>query len=132
MIENAEIYTMPVEVQPEDIDELGHVNNIVYLQWVQQIAGAHWMSRTSREIQESHIWVVLNHYIEYKHPAFLHDRLTLKTYIGETTGPRSIRYVEILRGEELLAKAKTEWCLLDARTMRPRRATPELMDLFIK
>lgn len=131
MIGKADIYSAEIEVGPEDIDELDHVNNIVYLHWVQQIAEAHWMSKTTRDIQESCVWVVLSHYIEYKSPAFLHDKLILKTYIGETKGARTIRYVEILRNEVLLAKAKTEWCLLDAKTFRPKRTTRELMDLFI-
>lgn len=131
MENNRDVFQQEIEVGPEDIDELDHVNNIVYLKWVQQIAGAHWMSRTTKEIQDTSIWVVHSHYIEYKAPAFLGDKLTLKTYIGDTKGARSIRFVEVLRGDQLLAKAETEWVLLDAQSMRPKRASEELMDLFL-
>lgn len=131
-MKNAEVFVKEITVKQDDIDELDHVNNIVYLQWVQQIATEHWTGRATREMQADFIWVVLSHFIEYKNPAFLDDKITLKTYIGETSGARSFRHVEIFRGEVLLAKAKTEWCLLDAVTMRPRRILQEMMDIFIR
>ena len=130
-MKNSEVFTREIIVKKEDIDDLGHVNNTVYLQWVQQIATEHWRSRTTEALQKTLIWVVLSHYIAYKNPAFLNDRLTIKTYVGDTSGVRSYRFVEIFREGVLLASAKTEWCLLDARTMRPKRIAPELMELFI-
>lgn len=126
----AEVFTREVVVTEEEIDALGHANNISYLKWVQDIAEAHWLARAHEEYHETCIWVVLNHYIEYKRPAFLRDHLTVKTYVGATSGPRSMRHVEILREGTLLAWAKTEWCLLDLKTKRPKRITGELKNFF--
>lgn len=123
-------YELQLTVNEADLDVLQHVNNITYLKWVQQIAEEHWKSRATKSDQESSIWVVLSHFIKYKHPAFLNDRIKIRTYVGETKGPRSVRHVEIFRGQTLLAKAATEWCLLDVTTRRPKRITNELLNFF--
>lgn len=129
-MKHPEVFEKGLIVKPADIDELGHVNNVVYLQWVQEVAEEHWRSRASHEQQREMIWVVLSHFIEYKKPAFERDRLLLKTYVGETSGAKSIRFVEVFRNDQLLARAKTEWCLLEASTMRPKRVGKELIEQF--
>ncbi len=101
-------YIEEIKVSAGDLDELHHVNNVVYLKWVQLVAENHWRSAVSQTIQDQNIWVVLSHFIQYLKPAMLDDRLTLLTYVGEFEGVRSIRYVKIKRGTELIAEAKTE------------------------
>lgn len=125
-------YIEEIKVSAGDLDELHHVNNVVYLKWVQRVAENHWRSAVSQTIQDQYIWVVLSHFIQYHKPAMLDDRLTLLTYVGEFEGVRSIRYVKIKRETELIAEAKTEWCMLDAVTKRPRRVTDEVSQWFFQ
>src|SRR3954471_5218390 len=78
-------FEMVVSVLPEDIDEQNHVNNAVYLRWVQEVATAHWCAVTSSEAQEGIGWVVLRHEIDYKSPACLGDAVVLRTWVGKAT-----------------------------------------------
>lgn len=117
-------------VTPEEIDELNHVNNIVYLRWVQDVSGKHWFKLTENNSQNNYIWVVLRHEIDYVSSAVLNDKITLKTWVGETQGVKSVRYVEIYKQNKLLAKAKTTWCLLDVKTLRPVRISEEIINLL--
>lgn len=118
------------EVGPEHLDQLNHVNNIVYLQWVQEISEEHWRKRTSDEIQNNYIWMVLEHHIWYKKQALLGDKLTVETHVHEMTGVRSVRHVKIYRDEELLVETHSHWCMLDAETFRPKRVPEAIKELF--
>lgn len=129
-VEYQEIFKVPAEA----IDDLGHVNNTVYLNWVQHISQKHW-EKTIPENQRQDIkWVVLSHYIEYKKPAFAAEELYIKTWVEQMEGVRSERHVQISKKEsgEEVAKAKTIWCLIDAQTMRPRRISKEMSEAFFK
>ena len=77
-------FEMTVSVMPGDIDEQNHVNNTVYLRWVQEVATAHWRAITSTEAQEDIGWVVLRHEIDYKAPACLGDDVVLRTWVGQS------------------------------------------------
>lgn len=125
-----EKYTQHLIVTEDDLDQLNHVNNVVYLKWVQQVAESHWRVRASEILQSTLIWVVLSHFIEYKKPAKLGDELRLETYVTETHGVRSTRHVEIYREDTLLAQARTEWCLVHKATLKPTRVTDEIVQLF--
>ena len=128
----AQTYEVPLAVQPEDIDEQGHVNNVVYLRWVQEAATAHWMARATPEELVRWMWVVKRHEIDYISPALPGDVLVARTWLGEMRGARFDRYVEILRGtdNELLAKAKTTWVLLDAAAQRVARVPKDFVARF--
>ncbi len=119
-------------VAAEDIDELGHVNNVVYLRWVQEIAVAHWRAAAPAELQADVVWVVLRHEIDYKRPARAGEVVVGRTWVGEATGSRFERFTEFVRGaeREVLAHARSVWCPLNARTGRPRRVDPALHDHF--
>src|SRR5256886_17259896 len=88
---------MIVSVLPTDIDEQNHVNNAVYLRWVQDVATAHWKSLASAEAQAAIGWVVLRHEIDYKRPASLGDEVTLRTWVGEASRLKFERFTEIRR-----------------------------------
>ena len=128
----AQTYEVPLAVQPEDIDEQGHVNNVVYLRWVQEAAAAHWTARATPEELVRWMWVVKRHEIDYIAPALPGDVLVARTWLGETRGARFDRFVEILRGtdNQLLAKAKTTWVILDAEAQRVVRVPPEFVSRF--
>ncbi len=103
-------FEMTVSVLPNDIDEQNHVNNTVYLRWVQEVATAHWRARASQEAQERIGWVVLRHEID----------LTFE------------RFTEIRRNGDgqLLSKARTLWCPINAQTGRPARVPAEVRAQF--
>ncbi len=118
-------------VEESHLDELNHVNNVVYLQWVQDIAKEHWFSLAEEPFTEEHFWVVVKHELDYKKQAFLNDEILVITFVESFKGPFSIRCVEFKRGEDLLVKARSNWCLIDRKTERPKRVPQEISDLFI-
>jgi len=122
-------FELQIPISPQDIDALGHVNNVVYLRWVQEVAEAHWNVLASPELQKELAWVVLRHEINYHRPAFLEDRIIAKTWVGETSGFRSIRHVEIYNGSAtLLVTANTTWCLIDPETSKPKKITEQIFN----
>jgi acyl-CoA thioester hydrolase len=125
-------FEMTVSVLPGDIDEQNHVNNTVYLRWVQEVATAHWRAVASPETQESIGWVVLRHEIDYKLPAALADKITLRTWVGKATRLTFERFTEIRRNGDrhLLSKARTLWCPINAQTGRPMRVPAEVHAQF--
>jgi acyl-CoA thioester hydrolase len=125
-------FEISVSVMPGDIDEQNHVNNTVYLRWVQEVATAHWQAVASGEAQESIGWVVLRHEIDYKAPACLGDEVVLRTWVGNATRLMFERFTEIRRTSDaqLLSKARTLWCPINAQTGRPVRVPPEVREQF--
>ena len=117
-------------VKPEDIDRQGHVNNVRYVQWIQDVAAAHWLSKATEEQKAEMVWVVLRHEIDYLRPGFENENLTAVTWVGEPSGAKWERFVEIRREEQILVKAKSIWVALDSKTLRPRRVDSELKEQF--
>jgi acyl-CoA thioester hydrolase len=125
-----EIYQKKITVSREHLDELQHVNNVIYLQWVQDIAAEHWRSKVHDGFDTSHYWVVLDHFIEYKGQAFLNDIITIETFVEKNLGLRSTRVVEFYKGEKSIVRAHTNWCLINRISGRPIRIPPEIDQLF--
>lgn len=123
-------YEMLITVDEQHLDDLRHVNNVVYLQWVQEAAKAHWLSKSSDEFNAKYHWVVLDHFIEYKGAAFLGDEIRIETFVEKNEGVRSVRHVHFFRKDKLIVKAKTNWCLIDKERNRPARVPKEIDDLF--
>ena len=123
------VFTYAIDVKPSDIDELGHVNNVVYLRWVQQVASAHWESRMPVSAG-GYLWVVLRHEIDYLRPALLNDKLTGLTWVIKMEGVKSTRIVKFIANGYDIAQAKTVWCSLDASTMKPKRIGDDIRDIF--
>ena len=125
-------FEMTVAVMPEDIDEQNHVNNTVYLRWVQDVATAHWSAVANAQAQENIGWVVLRHEIDYKAPACLGDHVVLRTWVGKATRLTFERFTEILRSGDgqLFSKARTLWCPVNAQTGRPMRVPLEVREQF--
>lgn len=130
---NPEIYEKNLVVEENNLDRQRHVNNVQYVQWVQDVAEEHWEARASEEQKSKVIWVVIRHEIDYKKEAFLGDNISLQTYVGETTHVTSVRHVIIKNADtdKLLAEAKTTWCLLDKKTKRPVKISEELKRVFL-
>ena len=113
-----------------DIDEQGHVNNLVYLRWVQDAAVSHWRVLATPAELDGIAWVVLRHEIDYVRAALEGDRITLRTWVGTATRMTFERHTEIVRSRDgqVLAKARTLWCPIDSRTSRLRRIGPGLRE----
>ena len=126
------VFELPLQVYAADIDGMGHVNNIVYLRWVQEAATAHWNAATDAQQKAEYAWVVMRHEIDYKRPALLGDVLIARTHVGEVSGAKFDRYVEIWRDSDrqMLARARSVWVALDVRTGRPRRVEAALLSRF--
>ncbi len=127
-----EVFELPIPVEPADIDELGHVNNVTYVRWVQDAAVAHWRARAPAADQARLFWVVLRHEIDYKQPARLGDTLIARTWVGAASRLKFERHTEVLRESDgrLLAKARTLWCPIDAATGKPSPVSPEVRASF--
>jgi len=121
MSQPAEVYELAIGVEPADIDQLGHVNNVTYVRWVQDAAVAHWQARATADDQARLFWVVLRHEIDYKQAARLGDEIQARTWVGAATRVTFERFTELRRMADgvLLAKARTLWCPIDAETRRP-------------
>lgn len=127
-----EPYEMELTVQKSDIDILGHVNNVVYLRWVQDAATAHWYSAATEEQKTNLLWVVAKHEIEYKRPAVESDVLVVQTWVGKATSRWFERHTEIRRktDERVVVRAVTNWVPIDAKTKKPVKAGPDVYDMF--
>jgi acyl-CoA thioester hydrolase len=125
-------FTHRVRVAPEDLDAQAHVNNVVYVRWVQDAAVAHWEALTTAATRAEVGWVLLRHEIDYQRPAVLDDEVTVRTTVGHLEGLTFERWTEI-RGAadgQLLARSRTLWCPVHPATGRPRRVSRELRALF--
>jgi len=124
-------FELPLEIQPGDIDALDHVNNVVYLRWVQEAAIAHWTAAAPPEAQAALFWVVARHEIDYRRSARLGDRIRAHTWVGAASERRYERHTDILREDgTLLARARTLWCPMDRRTGRPTRVEDSVREAF--
>ena len=119
-------------VGKDDLDELQHVNNVRYVQWIQELSKAHWETVVPKKIRENMIWVVRRHDIRYKGSAYLGDLLQLKTYIAHSEGFISSRIVEMRNkaNGKLILKSQTDWCLLEKESGKPMTISPEIHTLF--
>lgn len=124
-------YSKTITVLPDHIDNHNHVNNVVYLQWVQDIAKEHWFSRTTDEINTTYFWVVVKHELKYRKPAFLGEELTIITYVEELKGALSVRCVDFKRGDELIVSTRSQWCLIGRKDQKPKRIPKEFSELFL-
>jgi acyl-CoA thioester hydrolase len=116
-----EVFELPIDILASDIDQLGHVNNVSYVRWVQDAAVAHWTAAAPADVQAKLLWVVLRHEIDYKRAAFLEDKIIARTWVGSASRLAFERHTEIVRAADgaLLAKVLTTWCPIDAKTGRP-------------
>jgi len=123
-------FDLAITVAEPDIDQLGHVNNVVYVRWVQEAAIAHWSKLATPDEQRRLLWLITRHEIDYKRQAFLGEHLIARTWVGEADGLSFVRHTEILRDGKVLARARTLWCPVDAKTMRPTEPGAEIRARF--
>lgn len=122
-----------VTARAEHIDQLGHVNNAVWVQWIQGLAVAHWEAVAAPEHVDAYIWVVVRHEIDYLRPALEGDIVTGRTWIEEPPrGARFDRHMEFIGADgKPCIRAKTTWAMIDRASGRPSRVTPEIAGPFL-
>ena len=126
-------YSINIKVTDDDLDDLHHVNNVRYLDWIQQISKEHWKLKADKHLQEEFIWVVRKHIITYHSSAQINDNLLLETNIASSKGAISTRQVRIKNNltNTLVVTSETEWCLINPSNLRPVRIPEKVNNLFL-
>ena len=126
------VFELAITAKPGDIDELGHVNNAVWVRWVQQVAVAHWESVADPAHRDAYVWVVVRHEIDYLRAAHAGDRLMARTWVGDAPqGARFDRFVEFTGvGSKVCVRAHTVWAIIDKATGRPIRVPADVVAPF--
>ena len=120
-----------IGIAPADIDHMGHVNNSVYLRWVQEAVTRYWEKVAPAEAVAAHLWVALNHDISYRKPAFLNDRVVADVIAEQMQGARAFFSTVIRRGEDIVAEVRSIWCCLDSASKRPARLARDVVEKFL-
>ena len=131
------IFAQRLVAQPSEIDELGHVSNVVVVRWVQDVAVAHssavgWDYEAYR--RHGAVFVVRRHEVDYLRPAFAGDEVLLETWIESWRAASSVRCTRIVRAADgvELATARTQWVLVSTASGRPRRIPPAIASAFLQ
>lgn len=130
--EGRAVFQQTFEPTPTDIDDNGHVNNVVYLRWAQEIGTAHWRSRAPAGAQATWAWIALRHEVDYRRELKLGETAQGRTWVSETAaGPRFDRFIR-LDGPDgrMCAQIKTTWVLIEQASGRPRRVPDWMLALF--
>ena len=130
---NRPVFELSFTARPEHIDELGHVNNAVWVQWIQQVAVAHWEAVAEPKHKDAYFWVVVRHEIDYLRPAHEGDAVTARTWVADAPqGARFDRFVEFTGADgKTCVRAKTQWAIIDKALARPIRVPPEVIAPFV-
>src|SRR4029078_10893800 len=121
----------PSAIDQADIDHMGHVNNSVYLKWVQEAVVRYWEKVAPPEAVTRHLWIALSHEINYRRPTFLDDLVVADVIAEKVEGARAFFTTVIKRGEEVLAEVKSTCCCIDAASLRPARLARDIAARFL-
>lgn len=127
-------FTQSITARADDIDELGHVNNAVWVRWIQDIAVAHWFAIAPPEHHDAYIWVVTRHEIDYRGNVVAGETVTGETWVPEPPkGARFDRHVRFTGADgKVKVEARTTWAIIDRATGRLLRVPKELAERFIE
>jgi len=126
-------FTLQLTARSEHIDMMGHVNNAVWVQWMEAIATAHWEATALAEHQDAYLWVVTRHEIDYRGNIAEGETVTAETFIPE--GPRGARFdrhVEFRNAAgKVIVAAKSTWVLIDRASGKVMRVPAEVAAPFL-
>jgi acyl-CoA thioester hydrolase len=130
--EGRQVFRLTFEPQASDIDDNGHVNNVVYLRWAQDLGVAHWRARAPAEVQATWAWVALRHEIDYRRALLPGETAQGRTWVAEAPqGPRFDRFIRIDGPDgQMCAQVITTWVLIEQASGRPRRVPDWIPALF--
>ncbi|MDF1777957.1 MAG: acyl-CoA thioesterase [Rhizobiaceae bacterium] len=120
-----------IEITPGDIDDMDHVNNAVYLRWVQEAVVHYWQQISSADAQQGLLWVALKHEIVYRMPLLLNDQVDALVTATGTRGSRASFSTNFRRGDDIAAEVQSSWCCIDANTRRPQRIARDIVRQFL-
>lgn len=127
------IYSKTIIIPASAIDENGHVNNVVYVQWMQDIAVEHYAAIGGIEAQgPDATWVVRKHGVEYFLPAFAGEEIEICTWVEDLRKVRSLRLYEFVRKSDgkILVKGETDWVFMDTKSGKPKAIPAEVEKVF--
>ena len=128
------IYSKTFLIPHSAIDENGHVNNVAYVQWMQDIAVEHYESIGGVNLMQllGATWVVREHRIEYLLPAFENEEIEIRTWVENVRRVRSLRKYEFIRKSDgkVLVRGETDWVFVDVKTGAPRAIPEEVTKVF--
>jgi acyl-CoA thioester hydrolase len=127
-------FTLAFTAQPADIDALGHVNNAVWVRWIQDLATAHWQAVAQAEHVAAYIWVVTRHEIDYRGNVGIGDTVTGETWVpGKPHGARFDRHVRFTGADgKVKVEAVTTWALIDRASGRLARVRDAIAATFLE
>jgi acyl-CoA thioester hydrolase len=125
-------HTLTFTAGPEHIDVLGHVNNAVWVQWMEAIATSHWEAIASPEQQAAFVWVVTRHEIDYRGNIRAGESVTAETFVPDAPrGARFDRRVDFTNSAgKVIVSARTQWVLIEQASGRIQRVPAEMAALF--
>ena len=123
-----------MQVQQSHLDAMNHVNNVVYIQWMQDIASMHWHAIATPELKNKLVWMIRKHEVNYHNQAFLNDNLLITTWTGEYTNVTWKRHYEITRpaDNKKIISAVSLWIPVDVETQKPQRIDEAMVRLFMQ
>ena len=124
----SEVFRHEMSVPVEVIDENGHVNNVAYLQWMNDAALSHFRALGGEVLLDelSATWVARSHHIEYLRPLYEGDELVVRPWIATLERVKSVRRYSFESGEKVIARGETVWVLVDRTSGRPQRIPAEM------
>ena len=127
------VFTATITAQAVDIDELGHVNNAVWVQWVERVATTHWRTAGDPAHVEAYVWVITRHEIDYLKPLLEGQTVTARTWAeGPPKGARSVRLMEFVAPDGAVhVRSRTEWAMLEQATGRLMRVRRDVIAPFL-
>ena len=130
---NRPVFEFELTARAEHIDILGHVNNAVWVQWMEQVAVAHWESVADPVHQDAYFWVVVRHEIDYLRAALEGDRILARTWVGDAPqGAKFDRHMEFVAQDgKTCVRARSWWAIIDKAAGRPIRVPPEVVAPFL-
>jgi acyl-CoA thioester hydrolase len=125
-------YTLFFTATPADIDELGHVNNAVWVRWVQEISVAHWRAVATAEQDAAYFWVIVRHEIDYRGNIRADETITAQTWVAPgPQGAKWDRHVAFVKDGKAIVRAVSTWAILDKATQRILRVPADVAARFL-
>ena len=125
-------FTRLFTATPADIDELGHVNNAVWVRWIQTLATDHWQAAVTADHIAAYVWVVIRHEIDYLGNLQDGESVTARTWVADApVGAKFDRYAEFTKDGRAVVRAKTTWAVLDRVSGRLIRVPKDVPGRFL-